>query len=254
MHIGLGLCIAARSTDTAEKTQDMVKNDTPPPTPSDVVEALALLTRLPVPAGDGTRGAAAAWAYPLVGVVIGGIAAVAGAIAYWLALPPLLCALLSLATMIVLTGAMHEDGLADTADGLWGGWTREARLEIMKDSHIGTYGVLALILSVAARWGALWLLFEAGVGLACAALIVGAAVSRGAMPALMAYLPQCPRDGPVAKRRCGLPRDRLDRGRDCGACCSSLCRAVDVRRGDMGRSPHPRHCHGRTAQDRWADR
>ncbi|WP_306115688.1 MULTISPECIES: adenosylcobinamide-GDP ribazoletransferase [unclassified Roseovarius] len=167
----------------------MVKNDTPPPTPSDVVEALALLTRLPVPAGDSARGAAAAWAYPLVGVVIGGIAAVAGAIAYWLALPPLLCALLSLATMIVLTGAMHEDGLADTADGLWGGWTREARLEIMKDSHIGTYGVLALILSFAARWGALWLLFEAGVGLACAALIVGAAVSRGAMPALMAYLP-----------------------------------------------------------------
>ncbi len=173
----------------------MVKNDTQSPMPSDIIHAIALLTRLPVPSDDAKRGAAAAWAYPLVGLVVGGVAATAGALGCWLGLPTLLCALLSLATMITLTGAMHEDGLADTADGLWGGWTREARLEIMKDSHIGTYGVLALVLAAAARWGALWLLFEMGVSVACAALIVGATVSRATMPALMAYLPHARQTG-----------------------------------------------------------
>lgn len=173
----------------------MAKNDTQGPMPSDVLQAMALLTRLPVPAGDAPRGAAAAWAYPLVGLVVGGIAAVIGALAYGLGLPSPLCALLSLAAMIVVTGAMHEDGLADTVDGLWGGWTRDARLEIMKDSHIGTYGVLALILAIGARWGALWLLFEAGLGVACIALIVAASVSRGALPALMATLPHARQTG-----------------------------------------------------------
>ncbi len=173
----------------------MAKNDTKGPMPSDVLQAVALLTRLPVPSDDAPRGAAAAWAYPLVGLVVGGIAAVVGAVAYGLGLPSPLCALLSLTMMIALTGAMHEDGLADTVDGLWGGWTRDARLEIMKDSHIGTYGVLALILATGARWGALWLLFEAGVGTASIALIVAPSVSRGALPALMATLPHARETG-----------------------------------------------------------
>ncbi len=60
-----------------------------------------------------------------------------------------------LAAQAMITGAMHEDGLADTADGLWGGWDKARRLEIMKDSHIGTYGVMALILTVLVRWSAL---------------------------------------------------------------------------------------------------
>ena len=55
---------------------------------------------------------------------------------------------MALAAGVIVTGALHEDGLADSADGLWGGWTRERRLEIMKDSRIGTYGVLALALSL----------------------------------------------------------------------------------------------------------
>jgi adenosylcobinamide-GDP ribazoletransferase len=60
------------------------------------------------------------------------------------------------------TGALHEDGLADSADGLWGGGTRERRLEIMRDSRIGSYGALALILSVLLRWSALAALLDAG--------------------------------------------------------------------------------------------
>ena len=87
----------------------------------------------------------------------------------------------------MMTGAMHEDGLADTADGFWGGWTVARRLEIMKDSHIGSYGVIALILSLGLRWMALTLLFEAG--LALPALIAMGALSRAVMPGLLHALP-----------------------------------------------------------------
>ncbi len=118
--------------------------------------------------------------------LLAGIAALVGA---WFGLPLALVALVALGVQIALTGAMHEDGLADTADGFWGGWTRARRLEIMKDSHIGTYGVLALILSLGARWAALWMLFHVGAGWALAALISAGALSRAALPALMLALP-----------------------------------------------------------------
>ncbi len=71
---------------------------------------------------------------------------------------PLLAALLAVIGGIVITGALHEDGLADTADGFGGGWTREQRLAIMKDSSLGTYGVLALGLGIALRVSALSML------------------------------------------------------------------------------------------------
>ncbi len=108
------------------------------------------------------RGALAAWAYPLVGVVVGGLGAVTGALALWLGLPAPLAAGLVLLAMIAVTGALHEDGLADTADGFWGGWDRARRLEIMKDSQIGSYGVIALILSLGLRWSALGVLIAHG--------------------------------------------------------------------------------------------
>ncbi|MEI4232124.1 adenosylcobinamide-GDP ribazoletransferase [Roseovarius sp. D22-M7] len=155
----------------------------------DVSQALTLLSRLPARATSHDRGARAAWAYPLAGLVIGGLAALGGAVAVWSGLPLPLAALVALALLIVCSGALHEDGLADTADGLWGGWTRERRLEIMKDSHIGTYGVIALCLSLGARWGALWLLFAQGPGPASAALLASAALSRALMPCVMATVP-----------------------------------------------------------------
>lgn len=155
--------------------------------PEHILVALGLLSRLPVPRHQ-AGGGAAAWAYPVAGLIIGALAALAGVIAHALGIAPPLTAVLVLGVMVLLTGAMHEDGLADTADGLGGGWTRERRLEIMKDSRIGSYGVLALILSFAARWSALWLLFEAGPGTAAAAILTAAALSRAVMPALMAGL------------------------------------------------------------------
>ena len=167
----------------------MSKNETALVALSDIPTALGLLSRLPVPPADMERTAAAAWAYPVAGLILGALAALAGAIAHAFGLPSPLTALIALGFLILATGAMHEDGLADTADGLWGGWTRDRRLEIMKDSQIGTYGVVALVLSLAARWAALSLLYDIGSGIAAAALVTAATLSRAAMPLLMARLP-----------------------------------------------------------------
>jgi len=147
--------------------------------------ALGLLTRLPLPGTpDMTRGAAAAWAWPVAGLAAG----VIGALAIWLTsgLSAGVSAAAGLAAMIVVTGAMHEDGLADTADGLWGGWDRERRLTIMKDSRIGAYGVIALILALLARWSLLATLIGAGV--VWAPLIAAALLSRVPMIFLMALM------------------------------------------------------------------
>ena len=165
---------------------------------SDIFAGFALLTRLPLRASDAAlaRGAAAAWSWPLVGAVLGGIAGLAAVVLLSLGLPAPVAAGLCLGLMVVMTGALHEDGLADTADGFWGGWTVERRLEIMKDSHIGSYGVIALILSLGLRWLALSTLFEAG--LALPALIAAGALSRAVMPALMHALPPA-REGGLSR-------------------------------------------------------
>jgi adenosylcobinamide-GDP ribazoletransferase len=156
----------------------------------DVAAALGLLTRLPVrvdPASAMARGARAAWAWPVAGLVVGIIAASAGALSLWFGLGPGLTACIVIAAQVIVTGAMHEDGLADSADGLWGGWTVDRRLEIMKDSRIGTYGVVALSLSLLMRWVALSTLI--GIDQLWMPVLLGAVVSRVPMLALMVWLP-----------------------------------------------------------------
>ncbi|WP_333815078.1 adenosylcobinamide-GDP ribazoletransferase, partial [Tabrizicola sp.] len=111
--------------------------------PSDLLSGFALLTRLPLPNHRAT-GAASAWTWPLVGAVLGGIGAALASGALWLGVTPGVTAVLVLALGAMLTGGLHEDGLSDTADGLYGGWTKERRLEILKDSRVGSFGVLAL--------------------------------------------------------------------------------------------------------------
>ncbi|RMD88839.1 MAG: adenosylcobinamide-GDP ribazoletransferase [Alphaproteobacteria bacterium] len=182
--------------------------DTERPRPEDIGAALGLLTRLPLPGAwaDGrARGAAAAWAWPVAGLVVGLIAAIGGALALALGLPAGLAAAFALGVQIMVTGAMHEDGLADCADGFWGGWSRERRLEIMRDSRIGSYGVLALALTLIARWSALSALFAAGA--VAGPLLAAAALSRAAMGAVMAALPGARRDGLSAS--VGRPPARL---------------------------------------------
>lgn len=158
----------------------------------DLPAALGLLTRLPIPVnGEAAvaRGARAAWAWPLAGLLVGALAGGLAWVALAAGLPPGIAALLAIALQVALTGAMHEDGLADSLDGLWGGWTRERRLEIMKDSHIGAFGVTGLILAFALRWQLLVQLIEAGLS-PVTVLVALAAASRVAMVVLMATLPQ----------------------------------------------------------------
>ena len=136
----------------------MAKSDSGLMSLTDIPAALGLLTRLPIPvdAGQATaRGAKAAWAYPVVGLVL---ACLIGGPAWTISdfMPPAILAALVLVALITLTGALHEDGLADTTDGLWGGWEPARRLEIMKDSQIGSYGVLALVFGVALIFGSIW--------------------------------------------------------------------------------------------------
>jgi adenosylcobinamide-GDP ribazoletransferase len=154
--------------------------------PADLLSAFALLSRLPLPNHTGV-GARSAWAWPLVGAVLGALAAAVASAALWLGVTPGVTAALVLATGALLTGGLHEDGLSDTADGLFGGWTRERRLEIMKDSRVGSYGVLALVLVTLARWSALTALMVHGGH--WAALVATGALSRAPMALIMALLP-----------------------------------------------------------------
>ncbi len=159
--------------------------------------AIMLLTRLP--AGqlpDPAPGiGSAAWAFPLAGLAVGG----GGALTLWaalaLGLPPALGAGLAILTNLLLTGALHEDGLADLADGFWGGQTHEKRLEIMRDSRIGSYGTLALIVSIGLRWQALVYLAQANLDVTLVVMVVMAMTSRVAPAAVLAFVPPARSDG-----------------------------------------------------------
>ena len=162
----------------------------------DLGAALGLLTRLPVPGGGSGRGARAAWAYPLAGALVGALAGLAGWAALAVGLPAATAAGVALAVQVVATGALHEDGLADAADGIGGGAAPERRLAIMRDSRIGSYGALALILSLGLRWTLLAALLPVAP---LAAPLAAGALSRSGMAAVMAALPPARPDGLSAR-------------------------------------------------------
>jgi adenosylcobinamide-GDP ribazoletransferase len=152
---------------------------------------LMFLTRLRLPvAADWPDDAVAraAWSFPLAGVVVGIAGALVAILAWRLGLPVFAAAVLALATTALVTGALHEDGLADTADGLGGGRTIERKLEIMKDSRVGSYGVLVLVLSVGLRASAIAALFEHGVWVVLGAMVAAHAASRAGLPAMMRFM------------------------------------------------------------------
>ena len=127
--------------------------------------------------------AAAMRCFPLVGAGLGLAAGLLAASARGLGLPPLAAALLALAAMVLLTGALHEDGLADLADGLGARGDRDKRLEVMRDSRSGAFGVLALIFSVGLRSTALAAL--PGGWRMIGVVMAAAALSRAMIPAAM---------------------------------------------------------------------
>src|SRR5712671_7125334 len=116
----------------------------PPGFLASFVVATAFLTRVPIgaPTPGAWQLADSAWAFPLVGAGIGAVAGLAFLLAQLVGLGDWPAALLSVLSGLALTGALHEDGLADTADGFSGGRDREAKLAIMRDSRQGTFGVL----------------------------------------------------------------------------------------------------------------
>jgi adenosylcobinamide-GDP ribazoletransferase len=166
---------------------------------SDLRLGILFCTRLPLPdpgpvgSGDIAR---ASWALPVAGAIVGGI----GALVYWIAfrigLPPLPAAALALTATLIATGCLHEDGLADTADGFGGGKDREQKLVIMRDSRVGTYGACALVLSLILRWSALAVI-AAPLQVALA-LIAAHAAARATLPAFMYFVPQARADGLAA--------------------------------------------------------
>ena len=158
--------------------------------------SVVFLTRLPAPGWpDAARGrlAGAMWAFPIAGVIVATIAGVAYAICAELGCDPLVSAFVAVGAAIVATGGLHEDGLADLADGAWGAAEPGARLAIMSDSRIGAFGTLALILSVGIRAAALGALGQPLYVLG--ALVAAAALSRAAMPVVMAVLSPAKRSG-----------------------------------------------------------
>jgi len=193
------------------------------PAARDIGDALRFFTRVPV----GDPGASApldinrfAWAAPVAGAVVGLIGARARARTGPLGLPPLMRAGLATAALVAATGALHEDGLADVADGFGGGATRAMKLDIMRDSRVGAYGAIALTLALILRVGALTAALDGGFWRASLSLIAVAALSRAGALTPLALLGSARADG------AGAAAGRLDRDALAAAWGSALAIAL----------------------------
>jgi adenosylcobinamide-GDP ribazoletransferase len=178
---------------------------------SDLRTAFMLLTRLPVArlpeATTPDDLGRSVWIFPVVGLAVNAI----GAAVFWLTraagMPPLAGAIWALAATMLCTGALHEDGLADTADGFGGGATPERKLALMRDSRIGSYGALALLLSVIVRAGSIAALQDPRqlmVGMIAAGML-----GRGSMLVVLALLRPARADGLAASLGAVPPRRAL---------------------------------------------
>lgn len=160
----------------------------------DIRFALGFFTRLPVKVPvDGGDLAQAARAFPVAGLAVGLVGALIYFLAMELGLSGLLAALLAVAATVIVGGALHEDGLADFADMLGVRGDRARKLAVMRDSRIGSYGVLALGFSVAIKVGAI-----VGLGeprLVGGALIAAQVTGRAVLPVIMRSLPMARADG-----------------------------------------------------------
>ena len=154
--------------------------------PIGLFAALQFLTRLPIRLRSAPDMASMVVWFPLAGVAIGAMAGGIGAAAFeWTS--PLIAGALAVTAGLLITGAFHEDGLGDVADAFGGGYTVERRLEIMKDSRHGTYGVAAMCASIVVRMLAVGSM--PGPGTVFVSMVAAHAVARGAAVALMATVP-----------------------------------------------------------------
>jgi adenosylcobinamide-GDP ribazoletransferase len=160
----------------------------------DTIRSLGFLSRLPLPQSwfENTDDSLLrnARAFPLAGAVLGLLSGLGLMAANSLHLPALACGFIAVGALAAMTGALHEDGLGDTADGFFGGATPDRRLDIMKDSRIGTFAALTLIIWVGIKVSLLAAIIErAGPGYALLALVASEAASRSAMLAFWHSLP-----------------------------------------------------------------
>lgn len=169
--------------------------------PTDLIDQVRFFSRLPVPDTLGSpyclpvfaRGAGM---IPLAGLIIGLLPAAVMSLGLMLSLPPLAVAGLAIGTQIILTGALHEDGLADVLDGFWGGMSPERRLDIMKDSRLGAYGVLGLVINLLLKTALLAGLITSALPITVALIYLSLfAVSRGPMVWLWYALPHARTSG-----------------------------------------------------------
>lgn len=172
---------------------------------ADLLAGLGLLTRLP--AGRSRRGTAggedesedeidlarSAWTWPLIGLAVGAASGGVAGLLDWAGMGRLTAAGWAMAAQVLLTGGLHEDGLADMADGFGGGRDTARKLAIMRDSRVGSYGVLALVLALLIRASAL-----AGLAHPVTGLAVAGGLGRAAMAGLLGVLPPARRDGLAA--------------------------------------------------------
>ena len=164
--------------------------------------AILFLTRIPLPGGGNINpnalATATAW-FPLIGILIGAAMGGMGMVLLeWL--DPMITATLVVAFGVLLTGAMHEDGLADAADGLGGGWNPAQRLEIMRDSRIGSYGGIAIVLAIMLR---ITTLAATPPGQWLTTLVVAHALARWA-GVLLLRLPYARTEGKAAPMIAGI--------------------------------------------------
>lgn len=160
-----------------------------------ILTCLSFYTRLPVGrwlASDNDF-AAAQWAAPVAGAFIGLCGGFAYTVSAAVGLPPPVAAVVCIGATIFLTGALHEDGAADTADGFGGGESAKQKLEIMRDSRLGTYGALALLFSVLTRWSAISALIDPLTVMI--AVIAAHAASRAVIAEFLLLVPPARNDG-----------------------------------------------------------
>ena len=161
---------------------------------ADLQVAASLLTRIPVGTCSDPRDLSrSAWAWPMIGLAVGTMAGLVGGSTLALTGSANMAAFVALIVLVVLTGALHEDGLADSVDGLVGGKDRHACLRIMKDSQIGAFGTTALVMALLGRWIGITMIDSPGSMILSLAVI--GAVSRTVMVAVAHLVPLARPDG-----------------------------------------------------------
>lgn len=153
--------------------------------------AVQFLTRIPIPgpmigSAENYKSALRRGLvfFPLVGGLVGVVTAAIALLAAN-AYPPLVCGLIAVGCEALITGALHEDGFADSWDALGGGWTREQTMAIMKDSRLGTYGTISLIVGIGVRIATIATLLPAGWAWTIASIVAASTLGRVALLGMM---------------------------------------------------------------------